>query len=278
MAVERVPGQRVYIDWVGDEPAIIENPEDGTMQKAHVFVTTVGVSDYVYAEIFPDEKMTNFVAGTVHALEYYGAILRYLVPDNASTAVTKHTKDQLMINSTYQNLENFYGTVVLPPPVYKPKGKPTVEKHVQYLETWLIEELRKNVYYSLEAANQACRQIIADINDRKIKGWEYTRKQAFELYDKPNMKTLSDGSFTLCDYVAFNAVPPNYHLPYDGHYYSVLYTYYKKPVILKATITEIRICDENNRLICTHPRSYKRFQSTSQMILICLRNIASIRK
>ena len=106
MAVERVPGQRVYIDWVGDEPEIIENPEDGTMQKAHVFVTTVGVSDYVYAEIFPDEKMTNFVAGTVHALEYYGAIPRYLVPDNASTAVTKHTKDQLMINSTYQDLRD----------------------------------------------------------------------------------------------------------------------------------------------------------------------------
>ena len=259
MAVERIPGQRVYIDWVGDEPMIIENPEDGTLQKAHVFVTTVGVSDYVYAEIFPDEKMPNFVAGTVHALEYYGAIPRYLVPDNASTAVTRHTKDQLMINSTYQDLENFYGTVVLPPPVYKPKGKPTVEKHVQYLETWLIEELKKNVYYSFEAANQTCRQIIADINDRKPKGWEYTRKQAFELYDKPNMKTLSDGSFTLCDYVAFNAVPPNYHLPYDGHYYSVLYTYYNKPVILKATMTEIRICDENNRLICTHPRSYKRF-------------------
>ena len=105
------------------------------MQKTHVFVTTVGVSDYVYAEIFPDpdEKMTNFVAGTVHALEYYDAIPRYLIPDNASTAVTKHTEDQLMINSTYQDLENFYGTVVLPPPAYKRKGKPTVEKHVQYL-------------------------------------------------------------------------------------------------------------------------------------------------
>lgn len=98
-------------------------------------MTTVGVSDYGYAEIFPDEKMTNFVAGAVHALEYYGAIPRYLVRDNISTVVTKHTKDQLMINNTYQDLENFYETVVLPPPVYKPKGKSTVEKHVQYLES-----------------------------------------------------------------------------------------------------------------------------------------------
>ena len=32
-----------------------------------------------------------------------------------------------------------------------------------------------------------------------------------------------------------------------------------KPAILKATMSEIRICDENNRLICRHPRSYKDF-------------------
>ena len=29
--------------------------------------------------------------------------------------------------------------------------------------------------------------------------------------------------------------------------------------MLKATMSEIRICDENNRLLCKHPRSYKKF-------------------
>ena len=32
-----------------------------------------------------------------------------------------------------------------------------------------------------------------------------------------------------------------------------------KPAILKATPTEIRICDKNNHLICTHKRSYNEF-------------------
>jgi hypothetical protein len=50
-----------------------------------------------------------------------------------------------------------------------------------------------------------------------------------------------------------------FHLEYDAHYYSVLYTYKGKPAILKATMTEIRICDEYNRLICRHPRSYRDF-------------------
>lgn len=69
----------------------------------------------MYAEIFEDERIPNFVAGTVHALEYYGAIPKYLVPDNAATAITKHSKDELLVNSTYQDLESFYDTIVLPP-------------------------------------------------------------------------------------------------------------------------------------------------------------------
>lgn len=259
MAVERVPGEKVYIDWVGDQPAIISNPETGEMIKVHVFVTTVGVSNYVYAELFPDEKLPNFVQGTVHALNFYGAVPKYLVPDNAATAVTKHTKDELLINSTYQDLESFYDTIVLPPPAYKPKGKPTVEKHVQILETWLLEKLKEHIYTSFASANEECKRIIAAINDEVPDGWDSSRKEMFERYDKPQMKKLSDGAFTTCDYVAFNRVPENYHLPYDNHYYSVFYTYYGKPVILKATFTEIKICDQNNRLICTHQRSYKKF-------------------
>ena len=73
------------------------------------------------------------------------------------------------------------------------------------------------------------------------------------------MKPLAGESFVLCDYKYFARVPNNYHLLYDGHYYSVLYTYYNQPAILKATMAEIRICDRNNKLICTHRRSYKEF-------------------
>lgn len=82
---------------------------------------------------------------------------------------------------------------------------------------------------------------------------------AFETYDKPQMRPLPGGCYAPCGYRYFPRVPDNYHLGYDGHYYSILYTYHGKPAILKAMMAEIRICDENNRLICTHPRSYKEF-------------------
>ena len=91
MAVERVPGERIYIDWVGDQPEFLVDPKTEGLQKVHFFNTTVGVSSMVYAEAFPDEKLYSFIAGTFHAMAYHGAVPMYLVPDNLKAAVTKHT-------------------------------------------------------------------------------------------------------------------------------------------------------------------------------------------
>jgi len=259
MVVERFPGEKIYIDWVGDQPELLVNPHTGEISKVHIFVTTVGVSNLIYAEIFMDEKLPQFITGTVHALDFYDAIPKYLVPDNLRAAVTKHTKDELIINSAYQDIEDFYDLIILPPPPRKPKGKPTVEKFVQYLETHLIEELKENVYTSLEAINTATQEIIVALNSRIPKGQAFSRMEAYLRYDKPQMRPLSGDSFSPCDYKYFPHIPNNCHLLYDDHYYSVLYTYYNQPAILKATMAEIRICDRNNKLLCTHRRSYKEF-------------------
>ena len=263
MPVERIPGERMYIDWVGDQPELLLDPATGEVKKVHVFATTLGFSSCVYAEIFLNEKLTSFISGVVHALSFYGAVPKYLVPDNLRSAISKHSKDELVLNSVFSDLEDFYDTVVLPPPPRKPKGKPTVENHVRYLETHLIEKLKENApYSSIEALNMEAERIIADINQRNFRNQRDIRKSrqhAFEIYDKPRMKSLPAGHFTVCDYKYFLRVPDNYHLEYDGHYYSVVYTMHGKPVLLKATMSEIRICDENNRLLCTHVRSYKDF-------------------
>ena len=259
MAVERVPGERVYIDWVGDQPELLVDPQTGELRKVHIFVTTVGVSSKIYAEAFPDEKLPNFVAGTVHALGYYGAIPKYLVPDNLRAAVTKHTKDELILDPAYQDLEQFYEVVILPPPARKPKGKATVEKGVQWLETHLLEDLKERVYYTMEELNRNIQRIVDDLNDRKIQGQSFSRREAFESYDKPKMCPLTNGHFAPCEYRYFAKVPNNYHLLYDEHYYSVPYSMYGQPAFLKATMAEIRICDRNNKLVCSHRRSYTTF-------------------
>ena len=259
MAVGRVPGEKMYIDWVGDQPELLTDRETGELRKVHIFTTTLGLSSLIYAEAFPNEKLPCFIEGTVHALSFYEGVPKYLVPDNLKTAVIKHTRDELVLQSAYSDLEDFYDTIVLPPPPRKPKGKPTVENHVRYLEAHLIEKLREKTYFSLEDLNAEVTKIVAVLNSRRFQNRSFSRQDAFEKYDKPCMKPLPGGAFTVCDYKTVNKVPDNYHIEYDGHYYSVVYTQCGRPAILKATPSEIRICDQYNRLICKHKRSYKDF-------------------
>ena len=259
MAVGRVPGEKMYIDWVGDQPELLIDRETGELRKVHIFATTLGLSSLIYAEAFPNEKLPCFIEGTVHALSFYEGVPKYLVPDNLKTAVIKHTRDELVLQSAYSDLEDFYDTIVLPPPPRKPKGKPTVENHVRYLEAHLIEKLREKTYISLEDLNAEVTKIVAVLNSRRFQNRSFSRQDAFEKYDKPCMKPLPGGAFTVCDYKTVNKVPDNYHIEYDGHYYSVVYTQCGRPAILRATPSEIRICDQYNRLICKHKRSYKDF-------------------
>lgn len=259
MAVERVPGERMYIDWVGDQPELLTDPVTGELSKVHIFVTTLGVSSLIYAQIFMDEKLPRFIEGTVNAIQFYGGVAKYFVPDNLKTAVIKHTRDELILQSSYSDLEDFYGTIILPPPARKPKGKPSVENHVKYLETHLVEKLKEGIYTSLDELNEATKKIVAELNSKESKSKRYSRIEQFEKYDKPCLKPMPAGTYTVCDYKSVAKIPDNYHIEYDNHYYSVLYTQCGKPAILKATSSEIKICDRYNRLICTHKRIYSKF-------------------
>jgi len=262
MPVERIPGEKLYLDWVGDQPKLLADPCSGELKKVHIFATTLAFSSMVYAEVFPNEKMSSFITGTTNALSAYSALPKYLVPDNLKAAVKKHNKDELVLSAAYADLEDFYDVIVLPTPARSPKGKPTVENHIRYLEVHLVEKLKEGTYTTIGQLNEATKKIVAAINSRPFTNRSDIRKsrtEAFEKYDRPQMRPLPNGTYSTCDYKYFLRIPDNYHLEYDGHYYSVSYTLKGKPAILKATMSEVRICDENNRHIHTHQRSYRPF-------------------
>ena len=59
MPVERIPGEKMYIDWAGDQPELLLDTATGELRKVHIFTTTLGFSSLVYAEIFLDEKLLH---------------------------------------------------------------------------------------------------------------------------------------------------------------------------------------------------------------------------
>ncbi|GHU77404.1 hypothetical protein AGMMS49992_25150 [Clostridia bacterium] len=63
----------------------------------------------------------------MNAYKYFGGVTRILVPDNLKTGVEKNTKEGVVLNKTYQEMAEHYGTAVIPTRVRAPKDKATVE-------------------------------------------------------------------------------------------------------------------------------------------------------
>lgn len=74
MAVERIPGEIMYLDWIGDTIDLVLTDTPGELQTAHFFVATIGVSSYCFAMAFPDEKTESFLRGAIEALNFYQGV------------------------------------------------------------------------------------------------------------------------------------------------------------------------------------------------------------
>ena len=66
--------------------------------KAYVFVACLPCSMYGYAEAFPDMKRPSWLAGHIHAFEFFGGVPRIIVPDNCKTSTIRNTRSEVILN------------------------------------------------------------------------------------------------------------------------------------------------------------------------------------
>lgn len=252
MVMNRVPGEKMYIDWFGDNLNCVKNKE-GEIIKAYFFISTLGVRNYPFVEAFPNMKSQCFLKGHVDALRYYGGVPKYLVPDNCKTAVISNNNYEFQLNCAYQELEEHYGVIIMPARIYHPRDKSTVENGVGWLETWLLEKLKEQVFDSFEELNIKIMEILSELSDREYQKKSGTRRSLFEQIDKPYLRPLPKDDYSVCEFKLYK-VPDNYHISYDSHYYSVPYELCGQQVYVKAKWNSVIILDKNHKVVAEHKR------------------------
>ncbi|KLU62630.1 integrase core domain protein [Peptococcaceae bacterium CEB3] len=255
MHQEREPGKDMYVDWMGDKLPAVVNPETGEVHEAHFFVAALGNSGYPYAEAFPDEKLDKWLLAHTHALQYYQGIPRIVTPDNCKAAITKPQYYDPVLNPTYWEWAKHYEIAVIPARVREPQDKPVVEESVGWLETWLLGWLRNQLFFSFEELNKAILERLQTLCQQPYRKRTGSRLSIFLEVDRPALRPLPAAPFELAD-IKVRIVPDNYHVEYDGFYYSVFYTYYRQQVTIRATLTTIEIFNNNRERITAHCRRY----------------------
>ena len=257
MHIEREPGKEMLIDWMGDTLEVVYDSITGQVFKAYFFVTTLGYSGYPYAEAFPNQKQESWQQGHVNALNYYGGTSLIFVPDNLLTGVTKASHYEPVINQAYWELAKYYGVAVIPARIRKPQDKSPVETSIGWLETWLLSWLKSQKFFSFAELNKAIRQRLAELIERPFQKRPGSRLSNFIEFDQPCLRPLPFKDFEIADMIT-KRLPDNYHVEYQGYYYSAPFGYFNQMVTIRATQKTIEIFDTNRIRIASHQRSFSK--------------------
>jgi len=218
MRREHAPGAACEVDYAGMTLTI--STAEG---QASVFVACLPFSGYLYAEATWTQTAEDWLASHVRLFSHLDGVVSKLVPDNLRTGITHASFYDPVVNRSYHELARHYGTGVVPARVRRPRDKASAEKGVQIVETRVLAALRNRVFFTLDEANAAIRELVAAVNARPLTtNRTLTRRRLFEEREKPLLKPLPAEPFVIGRWSRYK-LAPDYHVSIEGVAYSVPY-------------------------------------------------------
>lgn len=255
MRIVHRAGEKAFVDYSGKRPRLW-NAATGEVREAELFVMVLGASNYTYAEATLTQRLPDFVGSTIRAFEFFGGVPEVLVPDQLRSAVRGPDRYEPDINATYLEMAQHYGVVVIPARPRRPKDKAKVEVGVQVVQRWIVARLRHRRFFELDELNQAIWELLDELNARPFQKLEGSRESAFAALDQPALHPLPAVRYELAERKT-RRVNIDYHVEYDGRYYSVPHERVHIEVELRATATLVEIFLAGER-IASHRRSFER--------------------
>ena len=256
MRIRRKPGEIMEVDWAGS-PAYVIDRDTGEKVKAYVFVATLPCSQLSYAEAFLTMKSVAWITAHNHAFEYFGGSTDIIVPDNLKTGVKKNEGIDVILNESYRELGEHYGSIILPARVSTPKDKPSVEGSVGVISTWIIAALRNTHCFTIEDLNREIRMKLNEFNERPFTKKPGSRISAFEEEEKFALNPLPLAPYKMSVWKKAK-VQLNYHVSVESMFYSVPYEYIQQNIDIRMTENLIELYFNSMR-IATHKRLYGKF-------------------
>jgi transposase len=262
MHMEHKAGDKMYIDFAGDKLSIVDT-DSGEIKEVEVFAAILGYSQLTYVEAVMSQRKEDLIKACGNALHYLGGVPSAIVPDNLRSAVTKSSKYEPVINESFADFAEHYGTVVLPARAYRPKDKSLVEGIVKIIYSRIYPFVKQQIHYNLDSLNASILQSLELHNTAAFKGRNYSRRQQFEELEKHTLKPLPQYLYE-CKQQLLATVMKNGHvcLGADKHYYSVPYRFIGKRIKLLYTSSQVEIFYKYER-IAIHSRQYRKYHYTT---------------
>jgi len=244
-------GEKMFVDWAGLTLSIVA-PATRQVQAVHIFVATLGMSNFTYLEGALAQTQPIWIGAHTRAFEYFGGVSEVLVSDSTKTGVTRACRYEPTLNRTYQEMTQHYGTVPIPTRPRKPRDNAKAESGVQVVERVVLAPLRDELFFSLAEVNEALRAGRERLNDMPFQKLPGSRRTQFEAFEKPALRPLPPERYELAQWQTVRA-NIDYHCQLARNFYSVPYQLVHEKIDARLTTGTIELFYKGRR-VASHVR------------------------
>ena len=255
MHIEHKAGEEAQVDWAGQKVPYID-VVTGEVLNAYVFVAVLPASAYPFVYAYDNRKLSNWIDAHIRAFEYFGGVPKVIIPDNTKTAVITPDVTEPVLNRSYSDMANHYGTAIVPARKRKARDKAADENMVGNVSRRILAPIRNIKFFSVYEINQAIGQELSKFIRRPFQKMEGNRLTAFEKIDKKALMALPDERYEYCDWKQAR-IAYNYHVEYENFYYSTPFDYAGQPCSLRATKDTLEVFVDGDR-VAAHKRNYNK--------------------
>lgn len=251
--IEHKAGQSCEVDWSG--PTLgrgLVDPTTGDVSRIYLFVGVLPFSQKAYFEPTLDMRQRTWLRCHVHMYEYWGGVPERTVCDNLKTGVVRHPREgEIVLNDAYEALGEHYMTAIMPAQVRKPKQKASAEGTVRDAATWVIAQLRNEVFTDFGQVRRAVRERLEEYNAHPFQKREGSRDSVFAEVEAPALRPLPDVRYDVAEWVYNRSVGVDFHVAYKRNRYSVPHRYAGRKVDLRVGEETLSVYHAGER-IATH--------------------------
>ena len=88
MRQTHIAGEKLFVDYAGQTVPIVD-AATGEITAAQIFVATLGASNYTYACATRRQTTADWIGAQIQALEFFGGVPRLIVPDQARALIKR---------------------------------------------------------------------------------------------------------------------------------------------------------------------------------------------
>ena len=249
------PGEAAQVDF-GAGPMLMHPA--GMLRRTWAFVMTLCFSRHQYVEFVWDQTVATWLGCHRRAFEWFNAVPRRLIIDNAKCAIVKACIYDPVVQRAYAECAEGYSFKIDPCAPRDPKKKGVVEAGVKYVKGSFVP-LRE--FRDLADLNAQARSWVMREAGVRVHG---TTRQAplalFEL-ERAQLQPLPPVAPDLGTWHKVS-VHRDCHVAHDRVLYSVPFTLVGKTLWMRATDSTVFLY-QDHQLVASHPRGLRPGQRVS---------------